>query len=302
MIYKNFDALIEKVRANNKAKPTVAVVAAEDSHTLEAVSRAANDGIVIPLLIGHKERIKEQLTLLGERAANFTIIHVESAEEAAYKAAELVNDGQANFLMKGLIETANLMRVLLSEKGGFRMGNLMSHLSFVQIPNYHKLIGITDTALNIYPDVHQKRAIVENAVNIMTRMGFDTPKVAMLAAVEQVNPKMPETVDATEIKRLNTEGILQGCIIEGPISYDLAMSKEAAEIKGFHSPVCGDVDLMVVPNIGAGNILIKALKYSAQANSAGIVVGAKAPIVLSSRASAVEDKYLPLVLAASATL
>ena len=301
MIYKSFAQLIKQV-SNSKVKRTVAVVAAHDSHTLEAVSRATKDNIVTPLLIGQKKLIIELLSVLGERLSDYTIIHAETVEDAALKAATLVNEGQANFLMKGLLDTSILMRVLLSEKGGFRTGNLISHLGFVQIANYHKLIGITDTALNIYPDVYQKKAIVENAINTMTRMGFDTPRVAILAAVENVNPKMPETVDAAELKRLNREGSLPGCIIEGPISYDLAMSKEAAEIKGFVSPIPGDVDLLVVPNIASGNILIKALRYSAEAKSAGIVIGGKVPIVLTSRASEVESKYLPLVLAASAAI
>jgi len=302
MIYRNFEQLIALVRANSKATRTVAVVAAEDGHTLEAVGQAARDGIVAPLLIGHKNRILEQLTHLDEQIPNYSIIHAETFEDAALKAAAAVASGEAHFLMKGLIPTAELMKALLSDKGGFRTGSLLSHLSFVQIANYHKLVGLTDAALNIYPDLKQKRAILENAVATMTRMGFDTPKVAILAANEQVNSKMPETIDAAELKRLNQEGSVSGCIVEGPISYDLMMSRESAAIKGYESTVCGDVDLMVVPNISAGNILLKALRYSAQASSAGIVVGGRVPIVLTSRAVDVQDKYLPLVLAASATL
>ena len=204
--------------------------------------------------------------------------------------------------MKGLIQTGDLLRILLSSEGGLRTGNLMSHLSIVQIPNYHKLIGLTDVAVNISPDLSQKKAIVENAVVTMTRMGFEPPKVAILASSEQVNPKMQDSVDAGELKKMNLEGILSGCIIEGPLSYDLAISRESAEIKGFESPVCGEVDLMVVPNMTAGNILLKALRYSAGAGSAGIVIGGKVPIVLTSRAVETQDTFLPLALAASATL
>jgi len=302
VIYQNFDKLIDLVQTKSGKKSTVAVVAAEDSHTLEAVIHATKDGIVVPMLIGNGQEIQKQLTALNESPADYIIIHTETVEDAALKAAELVRDGHANFIMKGLIPTNKLMRTLLSEAAGFRTGNLISHISFVQIPNYHKLIGITDVAINISPDLQQKKGIVENAVNVMKRMGFDTPKVAILTASEEVSAKMPETVDAAELKKLNQEGSLQGCIIEGPMSYDLAISREAGEIKGMGSPVYGDVDLMVVPNIAAGNILLKALRYSAQARTAGFIIGGKVPIVLTSRAAEVDAKYLPLVLAACATI
>lgn len=301
MIYRNFDQLIELVRSNNKKKRTVAVVAAQDSHTLEAVSLAVKAEIVNPVLIGPKEQIKGHLAILDENPSDYTVIHTETAEEAAYTAAGLVQTGQADFLMKGLIQTSSLMRVLLSDKAGFRTGSLISHLGFVQIPNYHKLMGITDVALNIYPDLNQKQAILENAVATMSRMGFDTPNVAVLAASEDINPKIPETVDAAELKRLNQAGSLSGCVVEGPVSYDLAISKEAAAIKGIASKVCGEADLLVLPNLAAGNILYKALRYSAGARTAGMVIGGKVPIVLTSRAAEVDGKFLPLVLAASAT-
>jgi phosphate butyryltransferase len=302
MIFRGFEQLVEMVRAKSKKKRTVAVVAAQDGHTLEAVVQAAaKEEVVEPLLIGDKGEIERLLAAQGERPANYSVIHAATVEDAAISALELVNGGRVDFLMKGLIPTASLMRVLLADRR-FRVGSLMSHLSIVHIPNYHKLVGLTDAALNICPDVSQKRAIVENAVTTMTRMGFDPPKVAILAASEEVNPKMPETVAAAELKRLNSAGALPGCLIEGPLSYDLAFSREAAAIKGYHSPVCGDVDLLVVPDIAAGNILLKALRYAAGASSAGIVVGGKVPIVLTSRAAEVEAKFLPLVLAASATL
>ncbi|SDF51182.1 bifunctional enoyl-CoA hydratase/phosphate acetyltransferase [Sporomusa acidovorans] len=301
MIFNNFDQLIDQVRSKNHAIKTVAVVAAEDSHTLEAISHSTKNGFVKALLVGDRQKITEQLSKMDERPSDYTIVHADNAAAAAYTAAQLVNEGQAQFLMKGLIETPTLMKILFNKECGFRTGSLISHICFVKIPNYHKLIGITDVALNIYPNFEQKKAILENAVRTMTRMGFDTPKVAVLAANEHVNPKMPETVDAAELKKMNSEGTISGCIIEGPISYDLTLSKEAADIKRFNSPVPGDVDLLLVPNIAAGNILVKALVYSAEANRAGIVIGAKVPIVLSSRAAAAEDKYLPLVLAASAS-
>lgn len=302
MSYKNFDQLIEFVRSKKEQKSTVAVVAAEDRHTLEAVLKAAKDEIVTPLLLGHSQEIQNHLALLGENGEDYHIVHTNTDEEAASKAIELVHTGQASFIMKGLIPTPKLMRVLLSERASFRTGRLISHLSIVHIPNYHKLIGLTDVALNICPDLQQKQAIVENAVEMMTRMGFTTPKVAVLAASEEVNVKMPETVDAAALKKLNQQGVLVNCIIEGPLSYDLAISQKAAKVKKIDGVVPGNVDLLVVPNMTSGNILLKALRYSAEARSAGVVIGGKVPVVLTSRAAEMDAKYLPLVLAASATL
>jgi phosphate butyryltransferase len=301
MIYRNFDQLLERVCAGKHEKKVVAVMAAEDSHTLEAVCQAARVGAVEPLLIGDKLKMRRQLELLGECPADYALVHAETAADVVYKAAQLVNDGEAHFLMKGLIPTGEMMKHLLSERCGFRTEMQMSHLGLVQIPNYHKLIGITDSALLVYPDLQQKKSMVINAVNAMLRMGFDPPKVAVLAAVEQVNPKMPETLDAEALRQMNAAGEIAGCIVAGPISYDLAISRESAELKGYDSPVCGDVDLLVAPNIAAANILLKALRYSAAASSAGFVVGGRVPLVLTSRAAEVGSKYLPIVLAAAAS-
>ena len=301
MIYKNFDQLIEQTGAGKGGKRIVAVMAAEDSHTLEAVCQAARVGAVEPLLIGSKHKMIQQLELLGERPADYTLVHAETPEDVVFKAAELVNAGEAHFLMKGLIQTGEMMKYLLNEKCGFRTETQLSHLGILHIPNYHKLVGITDSALNIYPDLQQKKGMVVNAVNAMLRMGFDAPKVAVLAAVEQVNPKMPETLDAAELKKMNETGEISRCVIEGPISYDLAICKESAALKGYDSPVCGEVDLMVAPNIAAANILLKALRYSAEASSAGFVVGGKVPLVLTSRAAEAGSKYLPIVLASAAS-
>lgn len=301
MIYRNFEQLMEQVQAGKNKKKIVAVMAAEDSHTLEAVCQAVRGGVVEALLIGDKLKMRRQLELLGETPANYTLVHADTNENIVLKAAQLVNAGEAHFLMKGLIQTGDMMKTLLSEKCDFRTDTQMSHLGIVQIPNYHKLIGITDSALNVYPDLQQKKSMLINAVRAMLRMGFDAPKVAILAAVEQVNSKMPETIDADVLKKMNIAGEISGCIVEGPISYDLAISKESAELKGYESSVCGDVDLMVAPNIAAANILLKALRYSAEASSAGFVVGGKVPLVLTSRAAEVGSKYLPIVLAAAAS-
>jgi phosphate butyryltransferase len=301
MIYRSFDQLIEQVYAGKSGKKTVAVMAPEDSHTLEAVCQAAKAGAVEPLLIGKESAMRQQLEAMNENPADYVLVPADTVEDVVVKAAGFVNEGRAHFLMKGLIQTGDMMKHLLGDECRFRTDLQMSHLGLVQIPNYHKLIGITDSALNIYPNLEQKKAMLVNAVMAMLRMGFDTPKVAVLAAVEQVNPKMTETLDAAALKAMNLKGDLPDCIVEGPISYDLAISRESAELKGYESPVCGDVDLFVAPNVAAANILLKALRYSAAASSAGIVVGGRVPLVLTSRAAEAGSKYLPILLAAAAS-
>lgn len=212
-----------------------------------------------------------------------------------------IHEGGADFLMKGKIQTADLLSAVVNKEEGLRTGKVMSHVVFNEIPNYHKLLVLTDGGMMMYPDLNKKKEICENAVGTLRTLGYDKPKVAVLAAVEKVNPKMPETVDADALKTMNKSGELADCIVEGPISYDLTMSKESAAIKGFESPVTGDADIVLVPNITVGNVLGKSLIYSAGAKMAGFIVGAKVPIVLTSRGSTSEEKYLSLVLSAAAT-
>jgi phosphate butyryltransferase len=299
VIFKNFKELIEKVQ-NAESKKRVVVVAAQDEHTLEAVFQAKKDNIVEPILIGNKTKIKEILQRLNLCLEEEFIIDVEEESAAAVKAVELINENKADFIMKGKIQTADLLRAVVNKEKGLRTGNVMSHIAIHEMPSYHKLLAVTDGGMMMYPDVDEKKQIIENAVSTFLAMGYDMPKVAVLAAVENVNPKMPETVDADKLKVMNQNGEIKNCIVEGPISYDLTMSRESAEIKGFSSSVIGDADILVVPNITAGNILGKSLIYSAGAKMAGFIIGAKVPIVLTSRGSTTEEKYLSLVLSASA--
>lgn len=299
MEFRTFEDLIKKVQ-NLDSKKKVAVVAAQDEHTLEAVFRAKKDNIVEPILIGNKEKIKEVIERLQEDLSEEAIIDVNDDEAAAAKAVELINSEKADFIMKGKIQTADLLKAVVNKEKGLRTGNVMSHVVIHEVPTYHKLLAVTDGGMMMYPNLEEKKQIIENAVNTFVAMGYDEPKVAVLAAVETVNPKMPETVDADLLKKMNQNGEIKNCIVEGPISYDLTMSKESADIKGFKSPVTGDADILIVPNITAGNILGKSLVYSAGAKMAGFIVGAKVPIVLTSRGSTAEEKYLSLVLSASA--
>ncbi|WP_347451494.1 bifunctional enoyl-CoA hydratase/phosphate acetyltransferase [Acetoanaerobium noterae] len=299
MEYKSFDDLIKKVQ-NLDSMKKVAVVSAQDEHTLEAVFKAKKDNIVEPILIGNKKKIIEILSGLHESVLEESIINVESDSEAAEKAVELINENKADFIMKGKIQTADLLRAVVNKENGLRTGKVMSHIVIHEIPTYHKLLAVTDGGMMMYPSLDEKKQIIENAVSTFLALGYENPKVAVLAAVETVNPKMQESVDADMLKKLNIKGEIKNCIVEGPISYDLTMSKESASIKGFVSPVTGEADIIVVPNITVGNILGKSLVYSAGAKMAGFIVGAKVPIVLTSRGSTSEEKYLSLALSASA--
>lgn len=298
MVFKSFEELIKKVQ-KAESKKRVAVAAAQDEHTLEAVFRAVKDDIVEPVLIGDKLKIEEVLEKINVRLSDNKIIDAEDDASSAEKAVELIREDKADFIMKGKLQTADLLRAVVDREKGLRTGNIMSHFVIHEIPGYHKLLTVTDGGVVMYPDVHEKKQIIENAVNTLLAMGYDMPKVAVLAAVEYINPKMPETVDADLLKKMNQAGEIRNCIVEGPISYDLAMSRESAEIKGYCSSVSGDPDVLIVPNITVGNILGKSLVYSAGAKMAGFIVGAKAPIVLTSRGATAQEKYLSLVLSAS---
>ena len=290
---KNF----EQLKAMLKAMPVkrkVAVVPAQDEHTLEAISHAYKDGMVEPGLIGDEPKIREILAQIGTDADKMTIIHVEDPVEAIQKAADMARDGEVDCIMKGKTETGALMKVLVNRERGIRKNDTMSLLAFMESPNYHKVFAITDVGLLTYPSKEQKKAAIQNAVEAFHALGVEQPKVAILAAVEKVNPKMKETVEAAEIKE---EGV-DGCIIEGPISYDLAMDPASAPIKGYVSPVAGDADLLVVPDIVSGNIAAKTITVIGGGRTGGVVLGAKVPVLLVSRAASADDKYMSIVIAA----
>jgi len=299
MTYKNYDELIKKVQGY-KTRKRVAVVAAEDEHALEAVLSAQKENVVTPVLIGNESKIIEIMDKIGEKPANCTIVNVNEGEDPARIAVDLIKQNEVDFLMKGKIETANLLKSVVDKGSDLRTGRVMSHLAFFEIPSYHKLLVMTDGGMITYPDLEQKKHIIINVVETLLKMGYEYPKVAVLAAVEQVNSKMQATVDAAELKKMNMSGEIPDCVVEGPISFDLAVNKESARIKGFNSPYCGDFDVMIVPNIETGNVLGKSLIYMGNAKMAGMVVGAKIPVVLTSRGATAEEKYLSLVLSAGA--
>lgn len=298
MELKNFDELISKIQSRSYVAK-VAVAAAHDEHTLEAVFRAKKDRIAEPVLVGDKIKIRNILDKLKIQFDDSNIIHTESDMETAAESVKLINENKADFIIKGKLQTADLLKAVVNKEHGIRTGKVMSHVAILQVPSYHKFIAVTDGGMVMYPNVEEKKQIIENAVDVFLAMGYEKPKVAVLAAIETVNPKMPETVDADMLKKMYLAGEIRDCIVEGPISYDLTIKKEAAEIKGYKSEVTGEADIIIAPDITTGNILSKSLVYSAGGKMAGIVVGARVPVALTSRGSSSEEKYLSLVLSAS---
>ena len=279
-------------------RAVMAVAAAADPHSLEAALEARRAGIAEPLLVGDRGAILSLLEGLGESVPDEDIIDASGSAEAAARAVALVREGRASFLLKGGLDTSVLLRAVVDRAHGLSRGRLMSHFTIFEIPGYHKLLAPVDGGMVTYPTLEQKKQIIENTVEMFHALGYDRPKVGVLACVEKINPKMPETVEADALKQMNLRGEIPGCVVEGPISYDCAVSKEIADYKGFESPCAGDCDILLAPNIHAGNIMGKMLTVTCGAKMAGFIVGAACPIAMTSRGSSAEEKFDSIVLAA----
>jgi len=297
MVFKNFGELIEKVGSAKRKR--VVVAAAHDEHTLEAVFEAKKKGIIDFLLVGNSKKICEICIQLDFDIDESLIIEASDDAQAAFQAVEIIRQGKGDFLMKGKMQTETLLKAVVDKQTGIRTDSIMSHVAILEVPAYHKIIAVTDGGMLTYPTLDQKKLIVINALNMFRLLGYEKPKVAVLAAVETVNEKMPETVDANELKKLSLAGDFGHCVVDGPLSFDLIMSQESVKIKGFDSPVACDADILIAPNIHAGNILSKCMILTGGAKMAGCIVGAKVPIVLTSRGATSEEKYLSLVLSAA---
>ncbi|WP_434024813.1 phosphate butyryltransferase [Neobacillus mesonae] len=285
------DSLIEK--ATQASTKTVAVAAAEDSEVIKAVVEASERNLAQFILYGNQEKIN---MLLESYNHNMRIVHAETTALAAELAVKAVFTKEADVLMKGNIPTNTILKAVLNKEYGLRTGNILSHTAVFEIPDYDQLIIITDAAMNIAPNLDQKAQIVQNAVSIARSIGIVHPKVAPLAAVESVNPVMDATLDAAALTVMNKRGQISGCIIDGPLALDNAVSIMAAEHKGIHSDVAGKADILLVPTIEVGNVLYKSLIYFAKAKTGAVIAGAKAPIVLTSRADSSESKLYSLAL------
>ncbi|MBN2484823.1 MAG: bifunctional enoyl-CoA hydratase/phosphate acetyltransferase [Bacteroidales bacterium] len=282
--------------AKQKQVKTLAIAAAEDASVMNAIIKAKELGLIAPIFIGNKQKIEAIASEFSIKISPSEIIHSEDEAKSCAIAVKMVSDGKAHILMKGMVQTATLLKQVVNKEFGLLSGKLLSHLALFESVYYHKIFGLTDAAMNIAPTLDEKASIVENAVEAFIKLGVENPKVALLAAVEKVNPKMQATTDAAILKIMNERKQLAHCIIDGPLALDNAISREAAAQKGISGPVAGDADILVAPDINTGNAIYKCLPFLGGASCAAIITGSKAPIVLTSRADSEETKFLSIAL------
>jgi phosphate butyryltransferase len=296
---KTLQELVEK--AQERPASRVAVAAAAHNLVLQSVRRAVDLGLIIPLLVGREEDIRREAEAIEWDLHTAQIVDTETNKAAAGVAVDLVREGDADVLMKGYLHTDEMLHAVLRRETGLRTDRLLSHVFVLEVPTYHKLLLITDAAINIHPEISEKASITQNAVDLAQRLGAQRPKVAALSSVETINPNIPSTVHAACLSKMAERGQIRGAIVDGPLAFDNAISAEAAQDKGIASPVSGDVDVVLAPDLDAGNILFKNLEYLANAKVAGVVLGAKAPVVLTSRSDPPRARVFSLALASLLT-
>jgi len=277
------------------------IAVAQDQNCLSAVLRAWKDGIIEPIFIGDRDGIHTICSEFGYDISGISIIHEPDIDGAVEKSVRMLNGKQADILIKGKVGTAKLLKAVLHREWGLRTGNLLSHIAVFEVGTYHKLIAVTDVAMNIAPNLKDKIAIVNNSVAFLNRLGYEMPKVAVLGAVEMVNENMEATLDAALLSKMNQREQIRNCIIDGPLAFDNAVSIESAKHKGIRSEVAGDTDLLLMPDIEVGNVLYKSLVFFAQAKVASMILGAQVPIVLTSRSDSEQAKYDSILLAAASS-
>lgn len=291
---RNIDDIIKF--AKEIGPKTVSVACCQDKEVLIAVENARKENIVDAILVGDIEKTKEIADELGISLENYKLIDIKDLSEACLKAVELVSSGEAHMVMKGLVDTSIILKSVLNKEIGLRTGNILSHVAVFDIEGYDRLFFITDSAMNLDPDVNAKKQIIENACSVARALDIDEPKVALICAKEKVNPKMKDTVEAKELEDMYLRGEIKGCIVGGPFALDNAISEEAARHKGMNHPIAGKADILVVPDIEAGNVLYKSIAFFAKCENAGLIVGAKAPIILTSRADSDKTKLNSIAL------
>ncbi|HWQ41504.1 MAG TPA: bifunctional enoyl-CoA hydratase/phosphate acetyltransferase [Desulfosporosinus sp.] len=296
MRFSGFESILERAKSLGRAK--VAVAAAADKEVLEAINLAEKEGLITPVLIGDIEEIKRLAQEIGLCLEGAELIHEPSPVAATHKAIDVVAAGQAQCLMKGLINSTDFLRAVLRPEGGLRTGRLLSHFSAFEVPGFSRLLFVTDGGMNVAPDLAQKKDILQNGLLYLKGIGMDSVNVIVLAANEVVNPKIPSTMDAQALTEMSLAGEFPGAIVEGPLALDGALSAVALKHKGISSQINGDVDLLLVPTIEVGNVLGKSMVYFAGATMAGIVLGAQVPIVLTSRNDTPRSKFMALTMAA----
>lgn len=299
MVLKNLNDLRHIVEGGPRKKLVLA--AAQDLHSLGAVVKAWKENIIEPILIGDKEEIQNICASNNYDITGVRIIHEPDTDMSVEMAVRLVNNKQADILMKGMVGTSTLLKCVLNKEWGLRTGNLLSHFALFEVETYHKVIAVTDVAMNIAPNLKEKIAIVNNSVSCLNKLGYTMPKVAVLGAVEMVNENMEATLHAALLSKMNQRDQIKKCIIDGPLAFDNAISLESAQHKGIRSEVAGDTDLLLMPDIEVGNVLYKSLVFFAKAKVASIILGALVPIVLTSRSDSEQAKFDSIMLAAAAT-
>jgi len=268
-----------------------------DVSSLSGAVEAANEGLIEPILVGPRSKIEAAALSAGIDLSKFQVVDAPHSVAAATKAVELLREAKAELLMKGSLHTDELMGAVVSREGGMRTGRRISHVFVMDVPTYHKVLIVTDGAINIAPTLEDKVDICQNAIDLAISLGLEKPKVAILAAVETVTSKMPATLDAAALCKMADRGQIKGAILDGPLAFDNAISKDAAKTKGITSEVAGDPDILLAPDLEAGNMLAKQLTFLAKADSAGLVLGARVPIILTSRADSVRSRIASCAVA-----
>ncbi len=285
----------------DKPARRLVLAAAQDHNSLSSVLMAAHDGFIEPILVGDKDVIHNIAAQNNFDLTGVRVVHEPDSEMAIEIAVRMVRSNQADILMKGKVGTSNLLKGVLNKEWGLRSGSLLSHFAIFEVAAYHKLIAVTDVAMNIAPNLQDKIAIVNNSVACLNRLGVEMPKVAVLGAVEMVSENMQATLDAALLSKMNQRDQIRHCLIDGPLAFDNAISLESATHKGIRSDVAGDTDLLLMPDIEVGNVLYKSLVFFAHAGGAAVILGETAPIVLTSRSDSDQAKYYSIVLAAAIT-
>jgi len=296
MPFETLDFLVERSRSGKAVVLAVAAPHGED--ILEAVAEAREKGIALPILFGDRERIEKVASEFSIDTSSWPVVQEADEGRAAELAVKAVSSGEADLLMKGNVKTATLLKAVLNKEWGLRSGSLLSHVFLFQIPRMGRVFCLTDGGMSMYPDLEAKKAIIENAVECYHKLGVECPRVAALAAVETVNQDMPCTVDAAVLTQMNRRGQIKGCLVDGPLALDNAVSEEAARHKGIVSEVAGRADILLVPDIEAGNLMGKVMLYMSGGRGAGVVVGARKPIVMTSRFDNAETKLLSIAFGA----
>jgi phosphate acetyltransferase len=290
-----YDKLISVAKAVPPA--TTVVVHPCDETSLRGPCEAADLGIIVPILVGPTAKISAVAKQHGIDISRYQLVDVAHSDAAAVKGVQLIHEGKGELLMKGSLHTDELMRAVTAGTTGLRTARRISHVFIMDVPTYPETLFITDAAINIFPDLEAKRDIVQNAIDLYTQVGLGIPRVAILSAVETVTPKIPSTIDAAALCKMADRGQITGGVLDGPLAFDNAIDPQATEIKGIKSPVAGRAQILVVPDLEAGNMLAKNLTFLAKAGSAGIVLGARVPIVLTSRADSVRARMASCAVA-----